>query len=255
MGKIYKILGKFKGGAIAFSGGRDSLALSLIAKEVFGKDHLCITIKYPYTHRWTVDNAKEMAKRFLLNHKVVELPIPYELRENQPLRCYWCKKKMFQTIKKYLKEDWAVFEGSTKGEEDREGLRAAWEERVISPFLLAEIGERRIKKILKERGVEKIPSETCLLTRLPTWSKVNLELLRRIESLEDFVRQAGIKKVRARYHNKLIRIEVENKDMGKLFRMRKEVSKYAKNLGFNFVTIDLDGYKKSQNNSFLCSGD
>lgn len=244
MKRVEKILEKFKGGVIAFSGGEDSLALCLMAKKVFGKNHLCVTIKFPYTHNWTVEKAKELAKRFSLNYKVIELPIPYELRENQPFRCYWCKKRMFQAIKNFAKKGWVIMEGSTKNEEGREGLRAAWEEGILSPFIRARVGKRAIKRLLKDMEIEEIPSETCLLTRIPRREMEDIDTLRKIEKLEDFLRSRGIDKVRARWHKGIMRIEVPAKELPMVFRLRKELSEVGRALEFPFVTLDLSGYRK-----------
>jgi len=248
MKRIRTILNSLKGGVIAFSGGKDSLTLCLLAREIFGKNYLCVTVKFPYTHNWTVEKARELAKRFSLNHRVLELPMPYELRENQPLRCYWCKKRMFQALKKYTKRGWKVMEGSVYSEEGREGLRAAWEEGVISPFIKARVGNRAIKKYLTEVGVEDIPSETCLLTRIPRWEKVDIETLKKIERLEDFLRENGITKVRARWHRGLIRIEIERKNLKKAFKIKEKIVREGKSLGFSFVTLDLAGYKEGSMN-------
>ncbi|MCD6454882.1 MAG: ATP-dependent sacrificial sulfur transferase LarE [Candidatus Aminicenantes bacterium] len=249
MERVKEILSKFKGGIIAFSGGKDSLALCLLAKEVFGKKYLCITVKFPYTHSWILEKSRELAKKFSLKHKIVELPIPYELKENQPLRCYWCKKRMFEELKKQLKRGWVVMEGSTKEEEERDGLRAAWEEGVVSPFVDAGITQKSVKKFLKELGVEEIPSETCLLTRIPLRTKVDINLLKRIEKLEDLIREYGIGKVRARWHNGVLRIEVPEEEIEKVIRIKKEVLKKARRLKFPFVCLDLSGYSRGSMNN------
>ncbi len=244
MERVRKILKGYKGGIIAFSGGKDSLALCLLAKEVFGKNHLCITVKYPYTHRWTVQKAEELAKEFSLNHRIVELPLPYELRENQPLRCYWCKRRMFEKLTEFKEEGWGIFEGSLQGEEAREGLRAAWEVGVLSPLAEAKVGKRAVMKFLKERSVEEIPSETCLLTRLPLRAKFDQALLRRLESLEDFLRERGIPAPRARWHSGVVRLEVKPAYQRRVMAMKGELTSLAKELGFEFLALDLEGYRR-----------
>ncbi len=244
MERVKKILKRYKGGVIAFSGGKDSLALCLLAKEVFGKNLLCITIKYPYTHRWTLEKARELAEKFSLNHQIVELPLPYELRENQPLRCYWCKRRMFEKLKEFQREGWGLFEGSLQGEEAREGLRAAWEVGVLSPFAEAKVGERAIVKFLKERSVEEIPSESCLLTRFPLRARFDEELLRRLEKLEDFMRERGIPAPRARWHSGVVRLEVKPAYLRKVMAMKKELTELGRQLGFKFVALDLEGYRR-----------
>jgi len=236
-------LKNYRGGVVAFSGGRDSLALCLLAREVYGKNHLCVTVKYPYTHRWTVEKAREMAKKFSLNHRVVEMPLPYELRENQPLRCYWCKRRMFEKLKEFAKKNWGVFEGSLLKEEARDGLRAAWEEGVQSPFAEARIGRRAVNRFLKERGVEEIPPETCLLTRLPLRARFNEELLRKLERVEDFLREHGISAPRARWHSGVVRIEVPAGQIRKALGLRKDLVELGKEIGFKFLSLDLEGYR------------
>ncbi len=246
MERAKKVLASYKGGVVAFSGGKDSLVLCLLAKEVFANNHLCVTIRYPYTHGWTVEKAKEMAKRFSLNHRVVEMDLPYELRENQPLRCYWCKRRMFEKLREFSKKGWGIFEGSLYGEEAREGLRAAWEVGVISPFAEAKISRRKILNFLKEKGInpEEIPSETCLLTRLPLRAKFDAGLLRKIEAVEDFLREKGIKGARARWHGGVLRIEVAPSLLRKTLGLRGEILNLTDSIGIDFVALDLRGYRE-----------
>ncbi len=246
MERVKKILSKYRGGVVAFSGGKDSLALCLLAKEVFGDSHLCLTVRYPYTHQWTVAKAVEMAKTFSLNHRVVEMELPYELRENQPLRCYWCKRRMFEKLREFAKKGWGIFEGSLAGEEAREGLRAAWEMGVTSPFAEARVSKKKIINFLKEKGAnpEEIPSETCLLTRLPLRAKFDLEIIRKIEKVEDFLREKGIQGARARWHQGLMRIEVAPSLLRKILALRKELVELTNRLNINFITLDLEGYRE-----------
>ena len=245
MKKVIDFLSAYRGGVVLLSGGNDSLALCLLAKEVFKKNYICITIKYPYTPSWTLKRAEELAKKFKLKHKVVEMNLPYELKENQPLRCYWCKKYMFKKAAEFAKKNWVLLEGSTLGEEGRNGLRAAWEEGVISPFIETNIGKEEVLSFLKEKGITPAPPDTCLLTRLPFRKKVDLNVIEKLDRLEESVRKLVFTTVRARLHEEnLIRLEADAKDIDKIFSHRKEILKTGRKLGFSFITVDLEGYRE-----------
>ncbi len=249
MKAVVDFLSSRRGAVVLFSGGNDSLALCLLAKEAYKRSYLCLTIVYPYTPEWTVKRAKELAKKFRLKHQVVEMDLPYELRENQPLRCYWCKKYMFLKAKELAKKGWVVVEGSTKEESERLGLRAAWEEGVVSPFIEVGVGRKEVLAFLKEKGVEPAPSETCMLTRLPFRFRVDVEKLKKLEKIEEALREVAEGPVRARLHDQLIRIEVEESELSKVLQRRKELLRLAKKLGFSFLTLDLKGYQEGS----MCS--
>ena len=55
----------------------------------------------------------------------------------------------------------------------------------------------------------------------------------------------GFAQVRARCHRKLIRIEVDQKDIGEISKKanREKIVRYLKSIGFKHITLDLEGYR------------
>ena len=67
-----------------------------------------------------------------------------------------------------------------------------------------------------------------------------------IDSAETKIRSlTGISLVRIRDHGKLARIEVGNEEMQQLTdtRLMSQISQYLRQIGYVFVTLDLDGYR------------
>ena len=131
--------------------------------------------------------------------------------------------------------------------EYRPGMKALNELKVISPLLDAGFTKSDIRQALKELGLytwEK-PAYACLLTRIPYDTKINDDLLRRIERSETYLIGMGIRAVRVRTHDSLARIETEPEYIEKIFKedLLGKISKQLKQFGFSFVTLDLEGYR------------
>jgi len=70
-----------------------------------------------------------------------------------------------------------------------------------------------------------------------------------VEGAEEFIKNSGVMQVRVRLHDGTARIEVPDSDFGKIIKNRGLIVNEFKNLGFNYITLDLEGYKiKNRNN-------
>ncbi|MEA2021882.1 MAG: TIGR00268 family protein, partial [Candidatus Caldatribacteriota bacterium] len=89
------------------------------------------------------------------------------------------------------------------------------------------------------------PSNSCLVTRIPYDEKITIGKLKMIEEAEEFIRDLGVRQVRVRYHQKIARIEVKEKDIGLICRVkiREKIINYLKKIGFTYVALDLQGYR------------
>jgi uncharacterized protein len=63
--------------------------------------------------------------------------------------------------------------------------------------------------------------------------------------------EKGFKIVRVRYHHDLARIEVEPGQIMTLLGLREDVVNYFKQIGFLYVTLDLQGYRLGSMNEGL----
>ena len=95
------------------------------------------------------------------------------------------------------------------------------------------------------------PSLACLASRIPYGTRIETEVLERIERAEEFLRSIGIGQVRVRYHGHVARIEVLEDDFGKVMALRDEIGDALKQIGFLYVTLDLKGYRTGSMNEGL----
>lgn len=256
--RLKDILKNSKKCVVAFSGGVDSTFLLKIAGEQLGKNCLAVTIAGPLNPKSEIEGAIKTAEKFGLQHKIIKLGISnFEWFENNPEnRCYICKTKVFNLIKKEAEKFGTdlVFDGTNIDDlsDYRPGLKALEELGVKSPLKDAELTKEEIRKLSKESGIEEWnkPSFTCLATRFPTGSKITEELLLKIEKCEEYLKKEGFIKFRVRCHGDLARIEFEKSELNRAFKenIRLNIEKEFKEIGFRYIAIDISGYKSGNMN-------
>ncbi|MFW9888752.1 MAG: ATP-dependent sacrificial sulfur transferase LarE [Candidatus Thorarchaeota archaeon] len=238
---------------VAYSGGVDSSTLALIARDV-ADEVVLLTMKTVTFAESELEAAKRVASELGLRHDIewYDWLAEGELAENPRDRCYQCKKKLAQ---RWLQEAGKrgldlVIEGTTASDVGRyrSGEKALRETSVRSPLLEVGMTKGEVRRIARENGlsVSDRPSMACLATRFPYGTHITNEKLEMVAGVENFARfHFGVKSVRARYHGDLVRVEVGRDERSRLFDENKldEFQKYATNLGFTFVTIDVFGYR------------
>jgi len=238
---------------VAFSGGVDSSTLALIAREV-AAEVILLTVNTVTYSESELEIAKRVAHELDLEHQIIwhDWLEEEELVENPRDRCYQCKKKLSQ---RWIEEAERlgldiVVEGTTASDIEgyRPGEQALRETSVQSPLLNAGITKEEVREIARENGLSVYdrPSMACLATRFPYGTQITNERLEMVAGIENFVRlHFGVKSVRARYHDDLVRVEVGRDERYKLFEEKKldEFQKYAAGLGFKYATIDAFGYR------------
>jgi uncharacterized protein len=238
---------------VAFSGGVDSSVLASIALEV-GRRVVLLTIVSEVVPAEERERAKAIARELGGKHIIVDFDWLEEenLRKNPPERCYNCKALLATLWKKKAEELGIdlVVEGTTATETQghRPGLRALRETGVSSPFLDAGVMKSDVRSYARSKGLSmaEAPSMACLATRFPYGTTITTELLRKIEVIESMARKIfGVECVRARLHDELIRIEVGQDEMNRLFDIKglEQLDRFVKSQGFRYAALDLGGYR------------
>ena len=244
------------GVAVAFSFGVDSTFLLKTAHDLLGRDAVAVTVKSNLLPSSEFDGSVEFCKKEGIEQIIIEAD---ELAvdgfaANTPDRCYICKKNIFTKISNAAQARGItnVAEGSNADDVNdyRPGMKALDELCVLSPLLTAELTKAEIRALSAELNLptSEKPSFACLATRIPTGEEITKEKLAKIEKAEDFLHSLGFLQVRVRVHNGSARIETEKADIPRLASLADEVSAFMKPLGFDFVSLDLSGYKTGNMN-------
>jgi len=255
--KLKKILLDCRSCIIAFSGGVDSTFLLKAATLVLPRERiLAVTAYSPAYPKDELIFSKNIARRLRVRHKIIRTGELKDKRfiSNPANRCYFCKKELFARLKEMAlksKLDVVLDASNLSDKSDlRPGNIAKQEYKIRSPLQEAGFTKEEIRRVSKELGLgtwDK-PSLACLASRVPYGTKISPRLLNRINQAEVYLKKIGFRQVRLRHYNGLCRIEVEQRDILRLISKRKQVVDKLKKLGYNYVTIDLEGYRTGSMN-------
>ena len=240
--------------AIAFSGGVDSTFLLSVAMEVLGKENVtAITCRSSVLARSEISESIRLGKELGTPHRMIDVdPLQNpEFVKNPENRCYLCKRAIFGQMIQLVKEEklGVLMEGSQADDERdyRPGRRALEELDIKSPLSLLRFTKEEIRSLSQERGltVWNKPSLACLASRIPYGSEISYEKLRRVEEAEDAIRALGFFQVRVRNHGTVARIEIEDSELSRWAdpKLRQVAVSALKQVGFTYVTLDLEGYR------------
>ncbi|MBM4159769.1 MAG: ATP-dependent sacrificial sulfur transferase LarE [Ignavibacteria bacterium] len=259
---LQAILLELESVAIGFSGGIDSTLLIRVATDVLG-DHALAVIGRSATYPTReFEEAIQLAESFGSRFQVVDTEETDNLkfRENPPDRCYFCKTELFGKLKAIARQEgirWLADGTITDDLGDfRPGMRARLEQNVRSPLLEADFSKNDVRMLAKELGIPvwDKPSFACLSSRFPYGFGITQENLMKIDAAETFMRDHGFRFFRVRHHDdRTARIEIGEQEFHRIFddRLRSELVAHFKQLGFLYVTLDLQGYRTGSMNEVL----
>jgi pyridinium-3,5-biscarboxylic acid mononucleotide sulfurtransferase len=245
---------------VAYSGGVDSAYLAYAASRTLGDRAVAVTAdspSYPEHHRRL---AIDIAERFALQHEIIHtLEMEREeYRANPANRCYFCKHELYTHLTRIAANRRAiVIDGNNADDRGdyRPGRQAAREFGVRSPLDEVNLGKDEIRQLSRRAGLPTWdePASACLSSRIPYHSKVTVEKLRIIEQAERAIRQLGFRLFRVRHHDEMARVEIARNEMARALEpeVGTQMVRALKDLGYKYVTLDLQGYRTGSLNEGL----
>lgn len=249
---------------IGFSGGIDSTLLVRVATDVLGRKSLAVIGRSETYPTREFEEAVATAESFGSRYRIVNTEETDDLkfRENPPDRCYFCKNELFGKLGAIAAEEgirWIADGTITDDLADfRPGMRAKSEKNVRSPLLEAGFSKNEVRLIANHLNISTWDkaSFACLASRFPYGFGITKENLVKIDAAETFLRDHGFRYFRVRHHDdKTARIELGPQDFHRVFddEFRNKLVANFKNLGFLYVTLDLQGYRTGSMNETLTS--
>ena len=238
---------------VGFSGGSDSALLLKAAADALGDGVLAVTAVSPSLPASELDDAKALAAELGVRHRLVESHEMEEegYRENSPRRCYFCKAELFRILSDEARRESfqrIAFGAITDDLGDfRPGMNAAKEAGALAPLLDASISKADVREISRHLGIRtwNKPASACLSSRVPFGTRIEPEILARVEAAEAVLHSEGLRQVRVRHHGEIARIECVPEQMDRLMEAgrRKRIDDSFRQLGYRFVSVDLRGYR------------
>jgi uncharacterized protein len=254
---------------VCYSGGIDSAFLLAVAHEVLGPKAVGMTAVSPSLAPFEKDAAVSVAKQIGARHELVEsheLDDP-KYQANAIDRCFHCKSELY-TVAERMRGEWGlahVVNGVNLDDlgDYRPGLEAAKNASVRSPLVEAEFHKGDVRSAAAAIGLTiwDKPASACLSSRIPFGTSVTRERLAQIGGLEAELHALGLRQVRVRWHEMggvagtqkgaLARIEIAKDELPAAFDQRDAIVEAGKRYGFNYVTMDLAGYRTGSHNELL----
>ena len=232
--------------AIAFSGGVDSAYLLYAAKR-WAKKVCAYYVKSAFQPQFEFEDAKRLAEQLGAEMRVLtpDILACSEVTENPKNRCYFCKRVIFEGIRKAAAEDGftVLLDGTNASDDaaDRPGMRALTELSVRSPLRECGLTKTMIRTLSKEAGLftwDK-PAYACLATRIPSGEVITAEKLTAVEASEGALFSLGFTDFRVRSIGKTAKLQVRKDEVDKLLEKREEVVSELKKY-YDTIVLDLE---------------
>lgn len=252
-------LEQFDSAVIALSGGVDSSLVAKIAFDVFGSKAVAVI---------SASESLPESERRLAVQLCSDIGIPFReikttelqdatYRANDGNRCFVCKSYLYQELQAFAEQNGydVVLDGANADDlaDYRPGRQAAREHNVKSPLAELGISKSQVREIAKELELPNWnkPASACLASRIPYGTEVTRETLAQVEQAEEILRDAGFLQFRVRHHDSVARIEIPPDEFSRIVDARESITAQMKELGYKFVSLDLDGFRSGSMNELL----
>lgn len=235
---------------LAFSGGVDSALLLHLLASINPDKTIAFTFENPLMKAREIEEASALCKSYGVKHIIhSEDDIPDEIKDNPVDRCYLCKKHIFNSIHaERNRQGFKYIVDGTNADDIkvyRPGIKALVELGVKSPLLELGISKNEVRSLALELGISthSKPSSPCMATRIPYNKNLNINLFNALEKIENGLVEMGFKNIRARAHDELIRLELDEEDLVIAVKKRKQIINLVKECGFSYISLDLEGFR------------
>ena len=246
---------------VAYSGGVDSSYVAYVANAELGPRAVCITgqsASLPEYQRAEIDSV---VQKFGFQHEVIqteELENP-GYSANNPDRCFFCKDELYTKLESVARTRGieSIVDGSTVDDlgDYRPGRRAASQHAVRSPLIEAGLTKSEVRELSRRATLPTWdkPASPCLSSRIAYGTTVTIERLNKVDRGEEILREFGFREFRVRHHDQLVRIEIAPAEMDRVLRkdLIDELARRFRQLGFKYVTLDLEGFRSGSMNEVL----
>ncbi len=260
--QLLDLLRSFETCAVAFSAGVDSTVVAKAAQLALGDRAVAVTGISPSLAVGELEEARRLAEWIGIRHEMIATHefTKADYTRNAPDRCYHCKSELYTQIEQVAPRlnVRVIVNGANADDagDYRPGAQAAEEHVVRSPLMECGIGKTEVRQLAAHWGLPiwDKPAMPCLASRVAYGEEVTPERLSMIDRAEQLLRDRGLRTVRVRYHRgDLARLEVPAEELGRLVAepTRRTLVDGLKELGFRFITIDLEGFRSGSLNALV----
>jgi uncharacterized protein len=256
--EIFRELGSV---VVAYSGGVDSSYVAYIANAELGERAFCVTGQSASLPAHMKSEIETVVGDFQFQHEIIftdELNNPGYSANNSD-RCFFCKDELYTKLASLAASRGInyIVDGSTVDDlhDYRPGRKASKEHAVRSPLIEAGLSKAEVRKLSKHVNLPTWdkPASPCLSSRIAYGTPVTIERLTKIDRGEEILREFGFREFRVRHHDTLVRLEIAPGELERILHkeMLDELAARFRELGFKYVTLDLNGFRSGSMNEVL----
>ncbi len=266
-------LKKYKRAIVAFSGGIDSYLILKASLDALGKKNvMAVTGESPSLKQSEKQLTNHLAEQIGAVHRILHTDeMDNAQYTNNPVnRCFYCKDELYTKLDKLRADSGfdCILDGTNFDDmsDYRPGFQAASAHHITSPLADLKFTKNEIRETARVLNLEiwDKPASPCLSSRIPYGQVVTIEKLSIIEKAEEVIKNMGFREFRVRLFEmnkngndksgmKLAKVDISTHEIDKALNRSviDEINEKLKDIGFDFVTLDLGGLRSGSLNKHI----